>query len=141
MKKSGHLSCLGFLLTLVLVGMAQAVFAAGASNDWNNSWGSNLDSSARAVMIQQANAIALRESDYYGSFGPATSNYVNSGNSSYVNNSTNNSQTTNTNPLTYSTTSVGVMNSPTATINGNNSSLNTTNSTSSSGGMQSTISH
>ncbi len=133
MKKSGHLSCLGFLLTLVLVGMAQAVFAAGASNDWNNSWGSNLDSSARAVMIQQANAIALRESDYYSSFGPATSNYVD--------NSTNNSQTSITNPLTYSTTSVGVMNSPTATINGNNSSLNTTNSTSSSGGMQSTISH
>ena len=141
MKKSGHLSCLGFLLTWVLVGMAQAVFAAGASNEWNNSWGSSLDSSARAVMIQQANAIALRESDYYSSFGPATSNYVNSGNSSYVNNSTNNSQTSNTNPLTYSTTSVGVMNSPTATINGNNSSLNTTNSTSSSGGMQSTISH
>ena len=141
MKKSGHLSCLGFLLTLVLVGMAQAVFAAGASNDWNNSWGSSLDSSARAVMIQQANAIALRESDYYSSFGPAISNYVNSGNSSYVNNSTNNSQTSNTNPLTYSTTSVGVLKSPTATINGNNSSLNTTNSTSRSGGMQSTISH
>ena len=133
MKKARHISCLGFLLTLVLVGMAQAVFAAGASNDWNNSWGSNLDSSARAVMIQQANAIALRESDYYSSFGPATSNYVD--------NSTNNSQTSITNPLTYSTTSVGVMNSPTATINGNNSSLNTTNSTSSSGGMQSTISH
>ena len=133
MKKSGHLSCLGFLLTLVLVGMAQAVFAAGASNDWNNSWGSNLDSSARAVMIQQANAIALRESDYYSSFGPATSNYVD--------NSTNNSQTSITNPLTYSTTSVGVMNSPTATINGKNRSLKTTNSTSSSGGMQSTISH
>ena len=133
MKKSGHISCLGFLLTLVLVSMAQAVFAAGASNDWNNSWGSSLDSSARAVMIQQANAIALRESDYYSSFGPATSNYVD--------NSTNNSQTSITNPLTYSTTSVGVMNSPTATINGNNSSLNTTNSTSSSGGMQSTISH
>ena len=133
MKKARHISCLGFLLTLVLVSMAQAVFAAGASNDWNNSWGSNLDSSARAVMIQQANAIALRESDYYSSFGPATSNYVD--------NSTNNSQTSITNPLTYSTTSVGVMNSPTATINGNNSSLNTTNSTSSSGGMQSTISH
>ena len=133
MKKARHISCLGFLLTLVLVGLAQAVFAAGASNDWNNSWGSSLDSSARAVMIQQANAIALRESDYYGSFGPATSNYVD--------NSTNNSQTSITNPLTYSTTSVGVMNSPTATINGNNSSLNTTNSTSSSGGMQSTISH
>ena len=133
MKKARHISCLGFLLTLVLVSMAQAVFAAGASNDWNNSWGSNLDSSARAVMIQQANAIALRESDYYSSFGPAISNYVD--------NSTNNSQTSITNPLTYSTTSVGVMNSPTATINGNNSSLNTTNSSSSSGGMQSTISH
>jgi len=141
MKKARHISCLVFLLTMAFVGMAQAVFAAGASNDWNNSWGSNIDSSSRAVMIQQANAIALRESDYYSSFGPATTNYVNSGNSSYVNNSTNNSQTSNTNPLTYSTTSVGVMNSPSATINGNGSSLNTTNSTSNSGGMQSTISH
>jgi len=141
MKLALRISRFSILITFVMVGGFHSVFAAGTSNEWNNSWGSNLDASARAVMIQQANAIALRESDYYSSFGPANSTYVNSGNSSYVNNSTNNSQTSNTNPLSYTTNSIGVMNSPSATINGNNSNLNTTNSTSSSGGMQSTISH
>jgi len=120
------------VLILSLLAFNESCFADGTSNQWNNAW-SGQDAASRAVMIQQANSIALRQSDYYSSFGPANATY----------NATNNSTANiaNQSVSSYSTTSVGSMNSMTSTINGNNSSLSTNSATTSSGAMQSTLSH
>lgn len=125
-----------FLLVLTIaqlicgVGVAQA---AGFSNNWNNAW-TGQDANSRSATVQQANAIALRDSGYYDSFGPANST-TNIASQTIVNNNQNSQNTTSIGAMNQNSLSVGV------TGSGNSLSTNSTSNSSSSnrGALQSTI--
>jgi hypothetical protein len=98
--------------------------ADGLSNQWNTGW-TRPDAIQRSATVQQANSIALRESDYYKSFSSTT----NIGTVNYITDNRGSQQTT----------TVGSMNSTSNTIYGSNNNLNVANSSTNIGNTSSTI--
>jgi len=64
MKLSKHIPLV--VLVQLICGIS-TLQAAGFSNNWNNAW-TGQDANSRAATVQQANAIALKDSGYYDSF-------------------------------------------------------------------------